>query len=212
MSAELLKEEAAKVKRAIIYVGPEDAPHFDLFRRMSNDEEIRKLYVFFHCFDWPNVTLGENLGIKVPAIMMAKNYDTPLVAFKGLWKLAELEEWANKYIRSTVINFDSDIVDPLFKRIKQGIILFSNDTDEPYINAFRAAAEERSNHLIFIMSRTDDEIPIQQRLAHFVGLENKPGPFLRIIYMKAEDYMDRFEPAVPSVVDITSEQIVDFVD
>jgi hypothetical protein len=114
ISAELLTEEAEKVKRALIYVGPEDAPHFELFKHLSKDEDLRMLYVFYHCFDWANVTLGENLGIKVPAVMMAKNYDTPLVAFKGQWRLADLEQWSMKYVRPTVVNFDSDIVEPLF--------------------------------------------------------------------------------------------------
>lgn len=124
---------------------------------------------------------------------MIRNFDEPIVNYKGGPLINMLLLWLQAKSSPTVFKFSEDSVYPVFTSGKSTCFLLTEDNYNPQLKTFTEAATLFKGHIKFGTSGVSRGF--EKKLAEFIGIDREELPALVIFF-----------PGDPNVPDRTSER------
>ena len=169
----------------VVYFGATEGSLYDSFIEVAKTNEKFKFYNA--C-----CSCAEAHGAEKPSITIFRKHEDSPVHYKGDVNVADIKKWMAKKSLPSLIQFDHNYVQPVFKEKMTSIILFSNDQSARYRLAFASAAEVmKDDSMLFVMTGTKTRI--EQTLFEFSQVREetviailKPGKVMRRYIYKGD--------------------------
>ena len=123
--------------------------------------------------------IGTEQNIKKPGLAIIKQIDDKRVDFTGdLTSHEEVNKWISENQTPWVMPFDDAAIEIIFRQSNPAIFLFRKDGDATHAIFEEAAPDVKSD---IVMSFADISKPDQQRLADYLGVNEKDMPCLFVV-------------------------------
>ena len=131
-------------------------------------------------------------GLTRPGVAVYRSFDEPVVVHKEKLEKEAIESFIESASVPTLIEFSEEYIEPIFQNQKPAVFLFIDNKNEEHkklVDTFQKAATAGKGRIFFAYSGINDGI--QQRLAEFVGVEEKHLPRLMIVGF-SDDGVDKY--------------------
>ena len=171
-----MESKAAEAKLAISYFGDLSGDMWDAYMAAAKNPTISEKYTFLHTADG---ACAEKFGASAPGVALSRRFDESPVAYGGAASEEEIVAFAKGASVPRLITFSEDYIEPIFGDQQAALILFTEEADTAYQQAFADAAKALQGQILFVTSGVSEGI--QSRLAEFLGVEKADTPTLRLI-------------------------------
>ena len=161
----------------MIYFGSDDT---ELFKAAHlGTANVEDKVVFFHNSD-KECAAKYKVDDK-PTMAFFRKFEEKQLNFHEPATVDAVKAWYNPRMVPTLFKFTDEEIETVFGKQQNTLILFRKEDDEDlaYATAFKAAAEANKGKMLF--SYSDGTVPIQEKLAEFMGVTEKDMPTLRCI-------------------------------
>lgn len=206
---ETIKKKIAENNFVMVYFGEEGN---DLFSKghigVANSEEK---ILFFHTND-ADCKTKYNVADK-PTMSLFRKFEEKQTNWNGDADVEKIKAWFAPLMVPTLFKFTDEEIDTVFGRQQSCMILFRKEEDESaaWVKVYEEAAKANKGKLLF--SYSDGSVPIQEKLAEFMGVGEKDYPTVRVIKPdKMLKYNYDSEDGTQKTAAMTVDSITKFVE
>ena len=175
-----MKAKTEATKLAAVFFGEFSGREFaTVFSEVNSHPSVSEKFQFFHVND--KACAAAHGASSTPAFVVVRKFDESPVAYTGNWETSPIVDWLASTSSPTLIDFSEDYIEPIFGQKSAALFLFLRKGEEQsaYSKAFTEAASSLKGKILFVTSGVSEGI--QQRLAEFIGVDDKALPTIRLL-------------------------------